>query len=175
MPKKKRVKVDASILLSIPSWDHADQYVRHVGELKTKIAAAEQNATKQMEGIKAALAKTVKPLQEEIYLVSKSLGDFCEAHKGEFVKARSKKLNHGTVGWRKSTFITVTKKTLGLIKDVFGRKAAAYIHVKETPDKEALAKLTDEELAGVSARRRVTDDFFVEPDLTEAANYANQR
>ena len=31
--------------------------------------------------------------------------------------------------------------------------------------------LTDEQLASVDARRKVTDDFFVEPDTTKAADH----
>jgi hypothetical protein len=38
-------------------------------------------------------------------------------------------------------------------------------------DKEALAKLTDEELASIKARRKTRDAFFVEPILIEAVNY----
>jgi RNase H-fold protein (predicted Holliday junction resolvase) len=44
------------------------------------------------------------------------------------------------------------------------------IRIKESVDKEALAKLTDERLSIVKARRKSKDAFFVEPTLTEAAD-----
>ena len=50
-------------------------------------------------------------------------------------------------------------------------KAAACIRVKESVDKEALAKLTDEQLADIGARRKEKDVFFVEPALPEAVDY----
>jgi hypothetical protein len=40
-------------------------------------------------------------------------------------------------------------------------------------DKEALAKLTEEQLTSVGARRKVKDVFFVEPSSQEAVDYSD--
>ncbi len=168
----KRVKSDKPVLLPVQHWGYANEFVRRIGDLTMKITAAEHKAKDDIDEAKAELAKTVKPLQEKIKLYAQSLEVFAVTHKADFGKKRSKKLNFGLLGWRKSTPINITKKTLELIKQVFSKaKAAAYIHFKESVDKEALAKLTDEQLASVGARRKEKDVFFVEPDLPEAVDY----
>lgn len=167
----KRVKSDKPVLLPVPHWNHANEFVRRIGDLTLQIAAAEYKAKDDINEAKAELAKTVKPLQEKIKLYAQSLEAFAVINKNDFSGKRSKKLYFGTLGWRKSTAVNITKKTLELIKQVFSKKAAAYIHFKESVDKDALAKLTDEQLASIGARRKEKDVFFVEPDLPEAVDY----
>ena len=168
----QRVKSDKPALVSIPNWDHADQYVRRIGAHLSTIKRAECDAKKNIDKTKAELAKRVKKLQAIIHLYTNSLEAWAVIHKTEFGKQRSKKVNFGTIGWRKSTSTIIKKNTLELIKQLFSKaKAATYIHTKETVDKDALAKLTDEQLALVGARRKIKDDFFVEPDLSKAVDY----
>jgi len=164
----KRLKSDKPALIEVKGWSYANEYVRRVGDLQMKITAAEHKAADDINEVKAELAKKVKPLQQEIDTYVRSLEAFAAAHKADFEKNRSKKLNFGKIGWRKSTSIITKKNTLELVKKVFAKaKCVACIIIKETVSKEALAKLTDEDLASVGARRKIKDDFFVEPDLPE--------
>jgi hypothetical protein len=118
------------------------------------------------------LTERAKPFNEKIDLCTRSLEAFAIANKKAFGKQRSRKLQFGTIGWRKSTSTKIKKTTLQLIKDVFSAaKAKTLIIVKESVDKQALAKLSDEDLAKVDAKRHVKDLFFVEPDLTKAVNH----
>jgi len=168
----KRVKSDKQSLMQIRDWGHADQLVRDIGDCQGAIQKAEEDARKKIESIKAELAIKTKPVQDMTARRIRSLEAFAVTHKNDFEKQKSKKLNFGILGWRKSTLIKVKKNTLELIKQAFSKvKAALYIHVKETINKEALAKLTDEELAEVKARRDSKDVFFVEPDLIKAAEH----
>jgi phage host-nuclease inhibitor protein Gam len=137
-----------------------------------QIKQAEETAKDDINEIKAELAEKVKPLQEEIKLKVRSLEAFAALHKNDFGKKRSRKLNFGILGWRKSTSISIKKNTLELIKQVFtNAKQKMCIRVKESVDKEALAKLTEEQLASVGARRKEKDVFFVEPSSQEAVDY----
>lgn len=168
MAKKKRVKSDRQ-LLTVVGWGQVDQLAGRIGKLQRDIGKEEMDTADAIEKLKSDLAKKVKPLQESITLYTESIEAWCVAHRNEFGDRQSLKINHGTVGWRKSALISVKNTTLDLIKAVFGRKAPQYMHVKESPNKEAMAKLTDEQLASVGARRRQKEAFFVEPDTTEAA------
>ena len=169
---KKRVKSDKK-LPPIRDWAEADRYVRCIGEFQQNITTAEQKAKQQIDVIKSNLADEVAPCHAVIKATAESIEHFAESHKTDFGSQKSRKLNFGLVGWRKSTFIKIKKTTLSLIKELFtGAKAKMCIHTKETVNKEALAKLTDEQLASVSARREEKDVFFVEPDLTRAADYS---
>lgn len=168
----KRVRSDKPVLRPVPNWEHADNFVRRIGELQQKIQAEEAKAKTKIDQAKSDLAKRVKSYQETIELYHRSLEAFATSHQGDFKKQKSRKLNFGILGWRKSTSISIKKKTLDLIKQVLSKaKAAACIRIKESVDKEALAKLTDEQLASVGAQRKRKEVFFVEPDLTEAADY----
>lgn len=168
----RRLKSDKPAIIQFEHWGDANEHVRRVGDLTMKITAAEHKAADDINEAKACLEIAVKPLQQEIDTYIRSLEAFAAAHKDDFGKERSKKLNFGLLGWRKSTSVTIKKTTLEKIKEVFAKaKAAMCIITKETVSKEALAKLTDEELASVGARREVKDDFFVEPDLPEAVDY----
>ena len=168
----KREKSDKTLLIPIDDWGHADQQVRRIGALQSQIESLEIAAGELIDKAKGDLQRQVKPLQEKINLHVASIEAFAETHKKDFDKIRSRKGQFGTVGWRKSTSIEIKKNTLDLIKELFaGAKRKLCVIVKESVSKEALAKLTDEELASVGARRKEKDVFYVEPDLTEAAGY----
>jgi len=168
----KRVKSDRK-LVTIDGWKTVDYIVSRIGDLQGDIEAAQAKAQAQIGKIKADLAETVKPAQDGIKNYTESIEAWAVAHRGELGKKQSRRLNHGTVGWRKSSKVDIRSnaKTLALIGEVFGDYAEEYIHVKELPDKEALKRLTDEQLKSVGARRRHKEVFFVEPDNIEAADY----
>jgi len=170
MGKDKRVK-SAKTVLTIETWEQADELVRRIGDLQGDIQKAEALAKKKADAITAQLAEDVKPAREGIELYMESLNAFSAAHRKEFGAMQSKKLNFGTIGWRKSAVITVKNATAGLIEAVFGKQAAQYLHVKITPNKEAMAKLTDDELASVAAQRKGKEVFYVEPFERKAADY----
>lgn len=169
---KKREKSDKVVLVPIPDWGHADLQVQRIGVLQSQIDLLEIAAGELIDKVKGDLQRQVKPLQEKIALHVASIEAFAEANKKEFSVARSRKMQFGTVGWRKSTSILTKKNTLDLIKELFNSaKRKLCVSVKETVSKESLAKLTDEELASVGARREEKDVFYVEPDIIEAVQY----
>lgn len=165
-----RVRSDRPIT-KIDGWDGADYVIQRIGSLQGDIEKAERSAQKKIDAIKADLAEAVAPAQQGIKDYTEDLRDWAMQRLKEFGDKRSRQLNHGTLGWRRSTLITVAKNAIDLIKIAFGKKANEYLHIKETPDKEALAKLTDEELKSVGARRKYKDVFFVEPEKVEAAEH----
>jgi phage host-nuclease inhibitor protein Gam len=166
---KKRVRSD-SLLIPIPDWGHADEYVRRMGSLQGQIRLLEDEATEQVARIKSHLKTSTAARQEKILLYQASLEAFAKSRREEFGKVRSRKLNHGIVGWRKSTVMRLKKNTLDLIREFFTpARQKPLITIKESPDKNAIAKLTDEDLAVIEARREEKDVFFVEPDVVEAA------
>ena len=172
MAKRKRVRKDSPRLIPVPDWKHADDIVRRVGGLQYRIEACQGFAKLNIDKIKDELQAKVSGFQAAIDIDTLSLQAFCESRRGEFKKQRSKKLVFGWVGWRKSTSIGIKKTTLDLIKSrLSAAKRKSCIIVKESVDKNALAKLTDELLAKVKAQREEKDVFFVEPSTPEAADY----
>lgn len=168
----KRVKSDRQ-LVKFDSWAGVDYIVQRIGALQGDIEKAELNAQKKIDAIKAGLAESVKTAQESITVYTESIEAWSVAYRVDFSGQQSRKLNHGTIGWRKSTVIDIQKnaKTLELIKSIYGKDGLEFIHVSETPNKEAMARLTDEGLAHLSARRKHKEVFFVEPEKVEAADH----
>ncbi len=176
MPKKSnRVKSDNK-LIAVTGWRHADELLRQIGDAQLAIQAQEAEAAGIINKTKEHLAEAAKPLHEQIKILTLRLEVFAAHSRHDFEGKKSKDLTFGTLGWRLSKSIRIKKDaTLELIKQVFKRRAKRFIHVTEKPDKEALAKLTDEELATVKARRIVKDDFFVEPKIPEAVDYPESK
>jgi len=173
--KTKRIKSDKPLVIPVKGWSEADEMVKRIGELQLEIASYEKQAADDINDAKTALAVAAKPLLEKIKLHTQSLEAFAVNHRSDFGKAQSKKLGFGSLGWRFSTAISVKKNTLELIQSVFGRTYKKYVHIKETVNKEALKRLTDEKLAKVSARRKSKEAFFVEPDNPEAVDYEDTK
>ena len=176
MPKKStRVKSDSK-LIAVTGWRHADELLREMGNAQLAIQAAEASAAETINEAKACLTIATKPHHEQIKTLTLSLEAFATHSRHDFEGKKSKDLTFGSLGWRMTKSISVsTKYTLELIKQVFKGRAKRYIHIKETPDKDALAKLNDDKLASVKARRIVKDDFFVEPKLPEAVDYPESK
>lgn len=168
----KRVKSDKPPIIPIADWAEADRLLRAMGELHISNTKDTDSAKLRTDNIKASLAQAVNSRKVEIDQIQRSLEAFAANHQAEFKGQRSRKLNFGLIGWRKSTSISVTKNTLDLVKQVFSKaKAQTFIIIKESVSKDALAKLTDEQLASVGAKRKSKDAFFAEPSSEQAADY----
>lgn len=175
MAANRRVKSDKAEAI-ISDWAEVDLSIRNIGDLQSQIAGAEQDAAEAINKVKIKLAEKTKPLQETLNWILCGLETFAASHKTDFKDQKSLKLNFGTLGWRKSSFITIKKTTLDLIKKFLPQWLAKLcIHTKESVNKEALAKLTDEQLVKVAARREEKDVFFVEPSVPEAAKYPKDK
>ncbi len=161
----------SSIAHPLRSWDEVAENLRAIGQIRANRAQAVASAGESMAEIKEALARDIRGYDAAVEQLIEEAEAFCVEHRVEFGEAQSRQLAHGVVGWRKSTSISVGKKTLELINEVFGAvKSKVYLHIKESPDKEALAKLTDEQLKEIGARRSVKEEFYAEPATAKIGN-----
>ena len=182
MAATKRIKSDKPALIQVKDWAHADELVRLIAAHQDTIREKEIAAKVKVDNFKKTLAAGVEPYQKAIRKIHESLEAFATTRRTDLKKKqRSWKLNFGVLGWRKSTSVRITKATFQIIKnalvnnlriaDLTRAKLSSCIRIKESVDKDALAKLTDEQLTSVKARRDEKDVFFVEPDSTKAADY----
>lgn len=166
----KRVRSEM-LLYPISTWNEADEHLKRIGDLRLQIASEERKAKDDIDDAKAALQIATEPLAAEIKRHVESLEAFAANHIDDFGKARSRKLAFGIVGWRASRSLKVCKDVIDRVKGVFGKKADAYLRIKEEADKESLGKLTDEQLIAVGCRWENKDVFYAEPDCPEAVDY----
>ena len=159
----------------VKDWQQADKYLRTIGELQDKIAQSQASAKARINAIKEALADDVKDCQALIDYYLTGLDKFASEHREDFAPAKSKQLNYGRIGWRKSTKVRVKKATLELVKKLLpARLQKKLIKVKETVSRDAVKELTDEQIAAIGARVEEKDVFFAEPAALEAADYPKE-
>lgn len=163
MAKRIKRKDDTYTILN---FHQADTHLKELATLQRELEALEANADRMINHVKDDLKKQSRPLSEKIQKHVRSLEAFCAEHRDAFGKSQSKRMLFGVLGWRRSTRISVKKSTLQKIKAMLS-PAKRYIHVKETPNKDVLDKLTDEQLKQVDARRVRREAFYAEPDMTK--------
>lgn len=140
--------------------------MRDIGLWQRDLDAIDTQANKEIAEIKTKASKAGEPLRDKISATVAKIQAFAEYNKDDyFVDRKSVDLSFGTMGWRKSTSISIKKTTtLELLKKL---KLDKYIRVKEEPNKETMAELDDDTLASVDAVRKVKNDFFVEAKTEE--------
>jgi phage host-nuclease inhibitor protein Gam len=160
-------------MTQVTNWEEVDSTLKRLAEITVAVAKINGDATIRMNEIKLEAANKAAPLQVEKEALERQIELFCEANKAEFADKRSKELNFGTVGYRVSTSVPIPrdkKKVEALIKSIkaFGLKDC--IAYEEKPDKEALKELDDTTLTKLGLKRKVEDNFRIEPRIEEVAD-----
>ena len=102
---------------TIESWDQADDTVGRIGALTREI---EKQGAAASEKISAAKAKLKKDAAGKIAQRTALLHDlemFAELHREDLGAKKSRELNHGVLGFRKSSKI-ITRKVADILKKV---------------------------------------------------------
>ncbi len=157
-----RYKPDTGKLATIEDVDLA---LKEIGLAEKELQSIDGKAAKEIAAIKERAAKEGEELRKQIQETSARIAAYAEYNRHELFKdKKSVELSFGLFGFRKSTRISVKKSTLELLKKL---GFSGCVRLKEEPDKDAMANLTDEELRSVDACRRVSNDFFCEANLDE--------
>jgi hypothetical protein len=154
----------------ISDWEEADNACWEIQQAVLHIEERERLLTTGISDLKSQTKRDLEVFHKLVKRRVRDLEVFVVSRKDE-IKGRSRKLNHGVVGWRRSTKIKLDDP----VPDVIERCEAADIpcvRVKKTLDRKALGALTDERLAEVGAKRDVSDVFFVEPNREVVADTA---
>jgi phage host-nuclease inhibitor protein Gam len=149
----------------IDSLEDANLVLKEIGLLEREIAAIDAEGDKRIAEIKAETAKKGEEFRKRVIDNAALLGAYAQYNRAELFKdKKTVDLSFGVFGYRKSTSISVKKTTLDLLKKLRLKK---FIRVKEEPDKDAMAAMTDDALAQVDAVRKVKNDFFCEANKEE--------
>ncbi len=146
----------------LSSLDEVNAAIMDIAALEMQLQNIDASASERIALIKKATAQEGEAARERIANLSHMIGAFAEYNKDELFKdKKSIMLAFGEFGYRKSTTISVKKTTVDHLKQ---RGLTQYLHMKETPNKDALRELDDATLADIDAVRKVEDKFFVEPN-----------
>jgi phage host-nuclease inhibitor protein Gam len=143
----------------------ANEALAEIAGIKREISEIELNMNAAIDQVKAEGEAAAAPLQARIKAIEGGLQAYAEFNKKSlFAERRSKDLDHGSIGYRKSSQIKPkTRHTwemvLGLLKDM---KFASAVRTKEEVNREELATWPNERLELVGARRVEKDAFWYE-------------
>lgn len=147
----------------ITTWQEADETLLAIGRLERQLEGLEADLQGLIEEAKAETVTAAKPLLEQRNLLALELELYCEAHREEFGDKKTRELNYGRVSFRQSTRILIK----GIKDCLTALREAGWLdclRVSESPNKENMKRLADEDLARVGARREVKDVFAYEVD-----------
>ena len=149
----------------IESLDDVNIALRDIGLAERELDAIDTAANKEIAQIKSKAAKDGESLRNRIAETSAKIQAFADYNRDELFRDRkSIDLSFGSIGYRKSTKISIKKTTLELLKKLSLTKC---VRIKEEPDKDAMAELDDETLLQVDAVRKISDDFFCQANTEE--------
>lgn len=145
------------------SWAEVDDTLRQIGEIDRDLGQIEAKQNAAIDKAKAKAKEDAEPLNARKKGLEAAIKEFCDAHRAEFGKVKTKQLTFGSVGYRISTKVVMktVADTLQALKDL---GLTACIRTKEEPDKEAMKNLPTDTLAEVGAGLKVENTFGYEID-----------
>jgi phage host-nuclease inhibitor protein Gam len=145
----------------------ANMALREIAEINRAVESANHALNEDIDRMKQEVQETVAPLLERKEMLDAGLANFAELSKEQLFKdRRSKELDFGSIGYRKSTSLATVKKICSTWKEVLG-KLRQYdfreaIRVREEPDKEVMSEWPQERLELIGVQRIEKDEFFYE-------------
>jgi len=152
----------------IKTWEEADAALRAIGEIAILVERKEGQANKKINEIKDHLAEELNPSFARKARMETDLEEFLGAHKGDLGETRSRKLNFGTLGFRKSPgkLKLLSKQTWAkVVQTLREMKQDLFLRFPDPePDKEALKGADPEFLKKVGLKVQEDDNFWYEVD-----------
>jgi phage host-nuclease inhibitor protein Gam len=151
-----------------------DEALRELAEATAYIKKQEADMNEELEKVRNKYASSSEFSSKKIMAIETDIKLFCEERKKEFDVARSRKLQHGVVGFRFGKFALkamakewTKEKILDRVEKIFGKvfiinnpKIDAEKIIKQATGKVKI--LTAEDLAGVGFRIEQKEDFYCE-------------
>lgn len=160
----KRVKVEGP--KAYATWEEADEALRQIGEAQRAIEAEEHKMQEQIDLAKERAAAASQPYQALIGDLEQRLAVFAEVNRDDLGVRKSRELNYGMLGYRKSTKVVLPRgaaKVLEIIKKLRDRGMGdCVITPAERVDKDALKKYPPNDIVDIGASLEVKDAFWYE-------------
>ena len=150
------------------SWDDVNQALGTIGDNQRMVESFEAEMQEKIDAAKAEAEAKSRLYLDGIKRLEIQIRAFAEAHRDDMDGKKTKTLNFGSVGFRKSTKITLPKapgKLAEIVKQLIAKGMSDC--VKQTPpkiDKDALRKYPTADIVGAGAGIKVDDVFWYEPD-----------
>lgn len=145
----------------LKSFQAVDGALLQMSDLNRAIELEKSACNELVDQIKEDCKQRIKPLADEMKALELSIKEFCDSRKDEFSAVKTKRLVHGSVGYRLSTTVTITDPAFTL-EQLRTRGLTQCIRVKEECDKDAIKQLTLAEIAEIGANLNTRNTFGYE-------------
>lgn len=167
MPPRKDIR-------EIRTWQDVDVALGILRRTEADLAIQNAGFDTRIQEIQAEKQATVQPHVDKADRIGALVEAFVQGHRDQLGegKAKSRKLVHGTVGFklgnRKVVYAASEATTMKLLK---GRGLTEAIATKESVDKTVLLKLPTAELGLVGVRIEQDETFFYKLHTTDPIEY----
>lgn len=148
------------------NWDDVDLALKELGELNIQKDKLEGRQTKLINAVKGRTAQRAKGVVEKIKAIEKNIEIFAKENKDEFAIKRSKRMNFGTISFKRTKRI-VCSCVDAAIRTLEKLQLTQYIRIKKELDKEALKEADVSVLTKIQAELKHEDKLNIEPDYVK--------
>ena len=127
---------------TLGSFDDVDKELLEMNKLQSQLDNCQATYQAQIEDMKEGLKKEATEIMDKMNHIAQNIHIFSLAHQNE-LDGRSKKLNHGKVGFKHSTTLSLPKNTEKVIEALKRYKRFDLIEVTEKVKKSFLKKEKD--------------------------------
>lgn len=167
-----RKRVDAPV--GLDNWEAADDALREIGNAQRLIEAAEHSMQDAIDAAKERAAVETAPYRQRIAELESRLSVFAETHRDDLGSRKSREMNYGTLGYRKSTRLILPRAAAKVAQIIEKLRANGMgdciIKPAEKIDKDALKKYPPNDIIEVGAGLDVQDTFWYEVDREKLMN-----
>lgn len=155
---RKKIK-DEHVL---KSWEDVDLTLKEIAEYEMDIEKVQTDMNQKIHDVKLEAEMKAKPLQDKIEILGLYIKDFVEENKVE-LDGKTRALNFGKTGFRLSTKLVI-KKADAVLETLKKFKMEDCISTKETINKDALKKYSENDIIKVGASLKKEDVFWYETE-----------
>jgi len=161
-----------SNIIPLANTNQVDDTLLKIAQLKTELKRINADAEESINKIRNGAKNTAEPILAEIEKFGTSIFAYAEYNRSNlFGKVKTIMLTFGSLGYRQSTKISVSKKTLDALKEM---DMLDCISIKEAVNKDVLSTYPDELIKQAGAKKVVEDKFWYEVKEEEIVNTKNK-
>ncbi|MDQ7789927.1 MAG: host-nuclease inhibitor Gam family protein [Eubacteriales bacterium] len=160
-----RVRMEGPML---KSWDEVNLNLKEIGECELAVEKIEAALNEKISDLKLEATDKAKSHQQRIKKLELELKEFVETHRDDLGNKKTKVLDFGKLGFRKSTKIKLPRAANKLAEIINKLKVFGMTDCVVQPpakvDKDSLKKYPVNEIVRVGANVEVDDVFWYEWD-----------
>lgn len=145
----------------LKSFEEVNQHLAEMAELQRQIELEQSACNESVDQLKAVSQDKIKPLIDDMKTRELLIKEYCEHHRESFEKVKTKKLTHGSVGFRLSSSVSIPDP-LYTIEQLRALGLNHCIRSKIDPDKDQIKQLDREQLNQIGASVKPKNTFGYE-------------